>query len=107
MSGALEYRGGGQASQVLLLGTIQGDQTHHPGILCRKEAYEGGDVVILVVPSAAGYGLLCSSGLTAAIHAQEGAHLPGDGRGAKRRQAREAGVAVNVATLERIEAILG
>ncbi len=44
--------------------------------------------------------------LVAAIHGQEGAHLPGDGRGGKRRKAQEAGVAVNVATLARIEAIL-
>jgi (2R)-3-sulfolactate dehydrogenase (NADP+) len=44
--------------------------------------------------------------LVSAIHAQEGAHLPGDGRGGKRIKAQEAGVAVNVATLERIEAIL-
>lgn len=45
--------------------------------------------------------------LVAAIHIQDGAHLPGDGRAAKRAAARTQGVAVNVATLERIEAILG
>ncbi|NHX27516.1 Ldh family oxidoreductase, partial [Escherichia coli] len=45
--------------------------------------------------------------LIAAIRAQEGAHLPGDGRGAKRRRAATEGVAVNVATLRKIEAILG
>ncbi|MEC3861099.1 Ldh family oxidoreductase [Mesobacterium sp. TK19101] len=45
--------------------------------------------------------------LAAAIHAQDGAHLPGDGRKAKRQAAARNGVAVNVATLARIEAILG
>lgn len=45
--------------------------------------------------------------LVAAIRNQDGAHLPGDGRAAKRAEARERGVAVNVATLQRIEAILG
>ncbi len=45
--------------------------------------------------------------LVAAIHAQDGAHLPGDGRGAKRAVAQTEGVAVNVATLDRIEALLG
>lgn len=46
------------------------------------------------------------SEIAAAIRAQEGAHLPGDGRASKRAEARQNGVAVNVATLERIEAIL-
>ncbi|MDQ2094439.1 Ldh family oxidoreductase [Rhodalgimonas zhirmunskyi] len=45
--------------------------------------------------------------LTAAIHTQPGAHLPGDGRAAKRARARRDGVAVSIATLERIEAFLG
>lgn len=40
--------------------------------------------------------------LITAIHAQDGAHLPGDGRRSKRRNAAMNGVAVNVATLERI-----
>ncbi|MDQ2089928.1 Ldh family oxidoreductase [Marimonas arenosa] len=68
-----------------------------------------GQFFIAIDPDASSGGDFAAriSGLTAAIQAQEGAHLPGDGRGAKRRQAREAGVAVNVATLERIEAILG
>lgn len=44
--------------------------------------------------------------LAAAIHGQQGARLPGDGRRARRAQAREEGVAVNVATLEKIAAIL-
>ncbi|MEM7303823.1 MAG: Ldh family oxidoreductase [Pseudomonadota bacterium] len=44
--------------------------------------------------------------LTGAIREQEGARLPGDGRGAARARAKTEGVAVNVATLEKIEAIL-
>jgi len=44
--------------------------------------------------------------LIAAIRAQEGAHLPGDGRRAKRITATRDGVAVNVATLDRIASIL-
>lgn len=44
--------------------------------------------------------------LVAAIHGQTGARLPGDGRQAKRRIARQNGVAVNVATLQRIENLL-
>ncbi len=45
--------------------------------------------------------------LVAAIREQDGGRLPGDGRGARRAQARAAGVAVNVATLARIEATIG
>ena len=44
--------------------------------------------------------------LIAAIRTQEGAHLPGDGRRAKRLAARDAGVAVNVATLDKINTVL-
>ncbi len=44
--------------------------------------------------------------LANAIHAQDGAHLPGDGRSAKRAHAATEGVAVNTATLEKIEAII-
>ncbi len=44
--------------------------------------------------------------LARAIHQQEGAHLPGDGRRRNRLAARDAGIAVNKATLVRIEAIL-
>ena len=47
------------------------------------------------------------SDLVAAIHGQEGAHLPGDGRKGKRINAQSGGVAVNVATLRRIEEIIG
>lgn len=46
------------------------------------------------------------AGLVEAIRSQEGAHLPGDGRRAKRLAAQRDGVAVNTATLARIEAIL-
>lgn len=46
------------------------------------------------------------SGLVDAIRFQEGAHLPGDGRRAKRLAAQKEGVAVNTATLAKIEAIL-
>ncbi len=47
------------------------------------------------------------SDLVAAISDQDGAHLPGDGRRAKRMNARQNGVAVNVATLEKINSIIG
>lgn len=42
------------------------------------------------------------SDLVQAIRSQEGAHLPGDGRGGKRLKAETAGVAVNSATLAKI-----
>lgn len=45
-------------------------------------------------------------GLVEAIHQQEGAHLPGDGRRNKRLSAKDNGVAVNVETLAKIESIL-
>lgn len=45
--------------------------------------------------------------LVGAIHDQDGARLPGDGRRQKRIAAAKAGVAVNCATLAKIEAILG
>jgi len=44
--------------------------------------------------------------LTDSIHDQNGAHLQGDGRKAKRALAQTEGVAVNVATLERINTFL-
>ena len=46
------------------------------------------------------------AGLVQVIRDQSGAHLPGDGRRSKRLAAQSNGVAVNVATLEKIEAIL-
>ncbi len=45
--------------------------------------------------------------LIKAIRFQDGAHLPGDGRRNKRLAARKSGVAVNTATLSRIDALLG
>lgn len=45
--------------------------------------------------------------LVQAVSVQEGAHLPGDGRGAARKRAAKEGVAVNVATLDKIAAIIG
>ena len=45
--------------------------------------------------------------LANAVHEQDGAHLPGDGRMKKRALAQSQGVAVNTATLARIEALLG
>lgn len=45
--------------------------------------------------------------LVSAIRDQEGAHLPGDGRGMKRTAAPRDGVAVSTAALERIAAITG
>ena len=47
------------------------------------------------------------SRLTGAFHDQTGARLPGDGRKAKRLEAAKTGVAVNAATLAKIEAIIG
>jgi len=44
--------------------------------------------------------------LVGAIHTQDGARLPGDGRASKRRAAHQNGVAVNVATLARIRGLL-
>ena len=44
--------------------------------------------------------------LVRAVCSQEGAHLPGDGRRAARAQAKRTGVAVNTATLEKVEAII-
>ena len=45
--------------------------------------------------------------LVAAVRDQDGARLPGDGRRAKRLTAQKTGVDVNVATLDRIKALLG
>ncbi len=44
--------------------------------------------------------------LVEAIRSQDGAHLPGDGRRAKRLAAKTDGVAVNIATLDKIQALL-
>ena len=47
------------------------------------------------------------SRLADAVHAQDGAHLPGDGRRKHRAQARTEGVAVNTAIIVNIEKIIG
>ena len=68
-----------------------------------------GQLFIAIDPAATS-GDLFASGVTelvSAIRAQDGAHLPGDGRRACRAKADTQGVAVNTATLDRIQAILG
>ncbi|SDI37389.1 Ldh family oxidoreductase [Lutimaribacter saemankumensis] len=68
-----------------------------------------GQFFIAIDPGATSGGAFADrlSALVQAIRAQDGAHLPGDGRKSKRLAARADGVAVNVATLERIDAFLG
>ena len=67
-----------------------------------------GQFFIAIDPSATSGGAFAArmSALASAIHAQPGAHLPGDGRSAKRARAKVDGVPVNVATLQKIEAFL-
>ena len=67
-----------------------------------------GQFFLAIDPSATSGGGFAErlAALAEAIHVQEGAHLPGDGRQGKRLIARRDGVAVNVATLEKIEAII-
>ena len=57
------------------------------------------------IPSHGGFAERIAA-LTDAIRAQPGAHLPGDGRAAKRAKAEVEGVEVSTATLARIEALL-
>ena len=45
--------------------------------------------------------------LVAAMQAQDGARIPGENRGSKRRQAAQDGVVISTATLERIRALIG
>ena len=68
-----------------------------------------GQFFIAIDPGATSGGAFADrlSALVQAIRVQDGAHLPGDGRKSKRLAARADGVAVNVATLERIDAFLG
>ncbi|MES0862836.1 Ldh family oxidoreductase [Ruegeria sp. SCPT10] len=68
-----------------------------------------GQFFIAIDPAATGGGAFDAgiSNLIEAIRSQEGAHLPGDGRGSKRIVAQTEGVAVNAATLAKVEAILG
>ncbi len=67
-----------------------------------------GQMFLAIDPGATSGGAFADriEALVHAIRAQDGAHLPGDGRQAKRRNAAEQGIAVNQATLDRIEAIL-
>lgn len=68
-----------------------------------------GQFFLAIDPGATSGGDFASrmSALVAAIHDQDGAHLPGDGRRSKRVKSADDGVAVNVATLAKIEALLG
>jgi (2R)-3-sulfolactate dehydrogenase (NADP+) len=67
-----------------------------------------GQFFIAIDPEASSGGDFAAriTALTGAVHAQDGAHLPGDGRGAKRARALTEGVAVSTATLDRIRALL-
>ncbi|MEP2530822.1 Ldh family oxidoreductase [Shimia sp.] len=67
-----------------------------------------GQFFIAIDPLAASGGAFNQgiAGIVEAIRFQDGAHLPGDGRRSKRLSARKDGVAVNAATLAKIEAIL-
>lgn len=67
-----------------------------------------GQFFIAIDPAASSGGQFAAriAALSRAFHEQNGAHLPGDGRAARRRVSQREGVAVNVATLERIERII-
>ena len=67
-----------------------------------------GQFFMAIDPAATSGGVFAQrmTDLVGAIHGQDGAHLPGDGRGAWRVKAAQDGVAVNVATLDKINAIL-
>lgn len=67
-----------------------------------------GQFFLAIDPAATSHGAFGArmADLVEAIHAQDGAHLPGDGRTAKRRLAADEGVAVSRATLDRIAAIM-
>jgi (2R)-3-sulfolactate dehydrogenase (NADP+) len=68
-----------------------------------------GQCFLAIDPDAGAHGLFAErmGALTAAIRAQEGARLPGDGRRTKRQRAAAEGVEVSTATLAKIEAIFG
>ncbi|WP_146347186.1 Ldh family oxidoreductase [Falsiphaeobacter marinintestinus] len=68
-----------------------------------------GQFFIAIDPGATSGGMFADrmADLVGAIHDQDGARLPGDGRKAKRLAAATDGVPVNVATLDKIRAILG
>ncbi|MGC6527936.1 MAG: Ldh family oxidoreductase [Paracoccaceae bacterium] len=67
-----------------------------------------GQFFLAIDPEATSGGVFSEriTALIGAIHDQDGAHLPVDGRRAKRQEAQEKGVAVNVATLAKINAFL-
>ena len=67
-----------------------------------------GQFFIAIDPSAGNQDLFATriTDLVQAVCVQDGAHLPGDGRRAAREKARRTGVAVNVATLEKIDRLL-
>lgn len=64
-----------------------------------------GQFFVAIDPEAGSDGAFAANlkALTGAIHAQPDAHLPGDGRRARRAGARLNGVAINTATLRRID----
>ncbi|UWQ46643.1 Ldh family oxidoreductase [Leisingera aquaemixtae] len=68
-----------------------------------------GQMFIAIDPAATSHDTFRAGmvGIVGAVRAQPGAHLPGDGRRGKRIKARDQGVAVSVATLDRIKALLG
>lgn len=67
-----------------------------------------GQFFIAIDPEATSGGAFASqlAALTAAVRAESGVRVPGDGRGAKRVNAAKEGVAVNAATLQKIRALL-
>ena len=67
-----------------------------------------GQFFIAIDPSAGSADVFATrvSDLVGAVSAQDGAHLPGDGRRAARNKAKMDGVVVNAATLEKIERII-
>ncbi|UWQ25732.1 Ldh family oxidoreductase [Leisingera aquaemixtae] len=68
-----------------------------------------GQMFIAIDPAATSHDTFRAGmvGIVGAVRAQPGAHVPGDGRRGKRIKARDQGVAVSVATLDRIKALLG
>lgn len=64
-------------------------------------------IAIDAAATSAGLYSAAISELANVVRLQDGAHLPGDGRRSSRLSARTEGVAVNTATLAKIEAIIG
>jgi (2R)-3-sulfolactate dehydrogenase (NADP+) len=67
-----------------------------------------GQFFLAIDPSATSGDLFAAriADLVHAIHDQDGAHLPGDGRKGKRAMAQEGGVEVSMATLDKIHALV-